>query len=64
MSDKTPAPPQLQYTLLFGATFFIIGLIIDDLYTVITGASLLIIATILATGEKIMQKMDHPPKGL
>ena len=64
MSDKTPAPPQLHYSLIFGATFFIIGLIIDDLYTVVTGASLLIISTILATGEKIIQKIGRPPKGL
>lgn len=49
---------------IFGTAFFIIGLIINDVYTVVAGLSLIIIGTISATGEKIIQTLSTKPKGL
>lgn len=64
MRDKTMIPTHITCSLLSGTTFFVIGLVIDDLYTVIAGASLLLIYTITATGEKIIQALPTRPKGL
>ena len=64
MNEEPIIPNWITRTLLFGIAFFIIGLIIDDIYTVVAGLSLIIIYTISATGEKIIHHMDRPPKGL
>ena len=60
----TTTPKWILYTLLTGLLFFAVGLIIDDIYSVVTGLSLGIMATVAETGEKIIQRMNHPPKGL
>ena len=51
-------------SILFGITFFTIGLIIDDVYIVIAGALLIVIWAIIETGEKIVWHIDHPPEPL
>lgn len=64
MNGKPSCPNWIIYTLSIGLIVFTIGLILDDLYTVISGSSLVVMGIVSATGAEIMYKLDHPPKGL
>ena len=64
MNDETTPPNWITYTLSAGIIIFAIGLIINDIYMVVTGLSLAIMATISATGEKVIQTLSTRPKGL
>ena len=64
MNWERRIPNWITRTLLLGIALFIVGLIIDDVYTVVTGLSLILMGTISATGEKIIKNMPPSPKGL
>jgi hypothetical protein len=64
MNIEPNVPNWITYTLFTGVALFAIGLIVDDIYTVVTGLSLGIMATVSATGEKVIQALSTRPKGL
>ena len=64
MDDETTLPNWITYTLSAGIIIFAIGLITDDIYMVVTGLALAIMATVSKTGEKVIQTLSTRPKGL
>jgi len=62
-TEKT-VPKQMLLEICGGVFLFTSGLILDDVYIINTGLAIIIIATVVMTGQKIIHHMEHAPKGL